>query len=245
MSGNNGFVTRSQAAELLGVSPRTIGNYVDAMLLSRHGNGRYGAYSREELVTLKEKIAARRDLGDDVKEIFAMFKCGIPLWKIKAEFKVDDERIINTALQFYMNERQTYMRQFGLTGNEHKYLLLTEEILRRLKVRDVHIVGDLVRSGELESYPATRNGYDKFLVILPSFLEYLGDYSDKMLSTSEDIAEKLGVKVSRVDKMRRNLGIGFKLKKCDQGILLFSEDDVERMTEYQKRYEQRLSQSKH
>lgn len=233
--GLDDLINRDEAGSILGIDARTAHRYSDYGLLQTVQSGRKKVFRKDDVIALKAKLDARKELDANIKEIYVMNQSGVMDWQVMSEFDISDRPKIDKAIEIYRHERKRYLNKFGIDGGEHEYLILVEEAAARLKITDNHVIYDLIEEGKLEARTVEFKGRQRYFVKLQSLIDYLGDYSDKMLYRSNHAAEMLNIKIEEIDRLACSNRIGFKIKdKEPQGRYLFSSDDIRRMREISK-----------
>ena len=221
------IISLTEASTILNVNRRTVSRYAEKGLLKRKEKGQQHLYSRSQVELLKKKVESREMLDDCIKELYVSMESRMNKKTLVREFNIEKVSDITYALQVYKHQRGIYLDIFGIQENEKKSLFLVEEVTARLKLKDKHVIYDLVNEGELEAKKISFKGRERYFIKKDSLIRYLGDYSKKVLYRSKDVEElNPGMTINIIDRIAKINSIGFKIKVVPQGRYLFSQSDI-------------------
>ncbi len=219
------IMSKSEAARILGVSEKTIERYVRKGLLRKLAGQSNNVFARDV-----GKLLLRKKIPDTVmQEIYTMSALGVSLSVLCHEFSDLGYWPCQmvAALSIYSQERRAFLNSFP--GNN---VLLGTEVSARLRLRNRHVLEELLETRALEPIVSRKGSREICFVSKESLLHYLGPYYDKRLYRSHHakiILEKLGceVTINRIDKLAKKYRVGFKIfPEKKNSAYLFSYEDI-------------------
>lgn len=232
------LINRKEAGKILNVNGRTVPRYAQKGLLTKIKKGYKYLYPKKEVEQLKHKFEIKNALNDYIREIYVLRKSKIKPLRIIKEFNIKntlpDLNISNSskieqALELYNCSRESYLHKFKIHKQDCPNILLVRETMARLKIKDPHVIYDLIENGSLEPRIATFNGKEHHFISIDSLNDFLGKYSNKFLYRSYTASEKIGKSIEKIDRIAHHYHIGFKIKDSKQGNYLFSNRDIKKL----------------
>ena len=232
------LINRKEAGKILDVNGRTIPRYAQKCLLTKIKQGYKHLYSKKEVEQLKHKFEIKNALNDYIREIYVLRKSKIKPLRIIKEFNIKntlpDLNISNSskieqALEVYNCSRESYLNKFNIHKRDCPNILLVRETMARLKIKDPHVIYDLIENGSLEPRITLFNGKAHHFISMDSLNDFLGKYSNKFLYRSHTASEKIGKSIEEIDRIAHHYNIGFKIKDTKQGNYLFSGRDIRKL----------------
>ncbi len=132
------------------------------------------------------------------------------------------------CLKAYIQDKHKKLSKTRLDPKYFNQVLLLNEILIRLKIKDQHIIYDLINQGKLKKL-SVRSHAVKTIISLESLINYLGKYATKKLHTTEYASKILNLSIHNITRTAKNYDLGFKLKPTSRSAIRLSEDDIEKL----------------
>ncbi len=246
------LINRKEAGRILNVNGRTVPRYAKKCLLTKIKKGYKYLYDKKEVELLKNKFEIKDALNDYIKEIYVLRKSNIKHSRIIQEFnikqilpdsKFNNRSKIEYALDLYNCSRESYLNKFNIRKQDCPKILLVRETMARLKIKDPHVVYDLIENESLKPRITVFNGKEHHFISVDSLNDFLGKYSNKFLYRSHEVSEKTGKSIEEIDRIAHHYHVGFKIKDSKQGNYLFSGKDIRKLKtlNYKNNYKRKFS----
>lgn len=237
------IITTKEAAKILGVSSnKQVRRYVDYGLLNGEETKKGYHFEESKVIELKKKLISYKQ-HNSVKgllpELFVLDKHNAFTKKQIIHYlgiqnspvsEIDIATSLYFALNIYSNKREReYLNSRDVPRESIDDVLLVGEACSRLKMKDTHIIYNLMDAGEFkkEIY-----GNNRQFVNFKSFKEYLGDYANQFLFRSHEVEEIIDKSISEIDRLAKQLNLGLKVGDANQSNYLFSPKDIKQMYEH-------------
>jgi len=220
-------MSQSRVARQLNLSDRTVRRYSKGGRLQSLRTKRGRQILQEAVLREKNGKAALESVESHIKFIYACKATGVELEFLKWYAHIDELNVLQTALDHYRRKRGRLMEGYGVPSYLFEELLMSTEVMERLKMKSPHIISKLFARGSLKSPEKTRYNGNRRVITIDSLCEYLGDYAPHILYTSETIGNKLGKTRQQVTRLAKSRQVGFKLMDTPQSPRLFSSYDIQ------------------
>ncbi|MCM2326213.1 MAG: hypothetical protein NDI94_07135 [Candidatus Woesearchaeota archaeon] len=202
------MLTTDATADILQLAPRTVRKYCQNGWLESELIGGRLAIDEDSALWLKTAMDAYSRLGERVKWAYIHKATGVPLESVAHELGKSVDMVTH-GISFYELRRSEILLGYGADGS----YVLTEEVMQRLSLSDMHVVHSLIAENDLDSMVSFDGSRKKYAILACSLISFLGDRRTEIMYRSDYAAEEIGCTINEIDRIALGNRIGMKVRE--------------------------------